>query len=145
MRQMDAGLQHRLRRAKRQIESQHSHLHTLYESLAAAIAKGSVEPVRDTGEQLLAAMEAHFALEDGVFFPAVHRLHPKHRQELNDLMRDHERYCKKLVQMLGDLASAGLDSFAAGYRELAASVADHEGREERLIGLLTGDGGTNRK
>jgi hypothetical protein len=142
---MDAGLQLRLRRARRQIESQHSHLHTLYESVADAIAKGTVELVRETGEQLLAAIEAHFSLEDGVFFPAVRNLHPQHRQELNELVREHERYRKKLMGMLGDLGSDGLDAFAAGYRELATSVVDHENREERLLSLLAGDGGAARK
>ena len=142
---MDAGLQLRLRRARRQIESQHSHLHTLYESLARAIAKGRVERVRETGAQLLAAIEAHFSLEDGVFFPAVRSLHPQHGEELYELVREHERYRKKLMGMLGDLGTDGLDSFAAGYRELATSVADHESREERLIGLLTSDSGTDRK
>jgi len=145
MRQLDAGLQLRLRRARRQIESQHSHLHTLYESLSNAIAQGRIEMVRETGEQLLAAIEAHFSLEDGVFFPAVRSLHPQHRQELNELVREHERYRNKLVSMLGDLGSDGLGAFAAGYRELATSVADHERREERLISLLTGNGGAARK
>jgi len=145
MRQTDAGLQLRLRRARRQIESQHTHLHTLYESLAGAIARASVGSVREIGEQLLAALEAHFSLEDGVFFPAVHSLHPEYRQDLNALIRDHERYRRQLTGMLGGLGSDGLDAFAAGYRELTASVADHESREERLIGLVVGDGGSHRK
>jgi len=145
MRQTDAVLQLRVRRARRQIKNQHAHLHTLYESLAGAIGRADVGTVREIGEQLLAALEAHFSLEDSVFFPAVHSLHPECRRDLNALIRDHERYRIQLTGMLGGLGSNGLDAFAAGYRELTAAVADHERREERLIGLLVGDGGSIRK
>ena len=133
----NAGLQLRLRRAKRQIGIQHEHLRSLYVSLADCIAKGRTAQVQDVARQLLGAMEAHFSLEDGVFFPAVYGLHPDRARDLNELMREHEKYRSLLVRLCEDLTAGGLEAFAKGYQEFSASIADHEDREERLIDLLT--------
>ena len=136
MSQLETGLRHRLRRAVRQMSKQHEHLRALHRALAEAIAIGRVAEVRECVDRLRTAIAAHFSLEDGVFFPAVHGLRPETARELNALAREHGEYLEALARLNDGLAATTLDIFESGYRALSQSIAEHERREERLIASL---------
>jgi hemerythrin-like domain-containing protein len=133
---METGLRHRLRRAVRQMATQHEHLRTLIHAIADAIEIGRVEEIRESIDRLRGSIEAHFSLEDDVFFPALHGLHPEKGRELNALMRDHVDFLEELSRLRDGLTTDTLDDFAKGYRAFSQSIAEHECREERLVASL---------
>jgi iron-sulfur cluster repair protein YtfE (RIC family) len=136
MNQMETGLRHRLRRAVRQMVSQHEHLRTLTQAVADATEAGQVAVIQESVDRLRGAIESHFSLEDDVFFPAVHGLHSESASELHALMRDHVDFLDELVGLREGLATGAVDGFAKGYRAFCKSLAEHEIREERLIASL---------
>ena len=75
MESMETGLRFRLKRATRQIGEQHRDLDKICLELGEAIADGAVNDARDAFQRYCSAVEAHFNLEEGVFFPAIHGLH----------------------------------------------------------------------
>jgi iron-sulfur cluster repair protein YtfE (RIC family) len=133
---METGLRHRLRRAVRQMATQHEHLRTLIHAIADAIEVGRVEEIQESVDRLRGSIEAHFSLEDDVFFPALHGLHPETGRELNDLMREHVDFLEDLSRLRSGLTTGTLDDFAQGYRAFSQSIAEHECREERLVASL---------
>jgi len=141
MSQLETGLRHRLRRAVRRMVTQHQQLRTLHQALAEAIASGRTAAVRECVERLRSAVEAHFSLEEGVFFPAVRGLHPESAPELNALEREHGDFLAALAQLDARLADgaapAALDAFAAEHRAFSETIAEHERREEQLVASLT--------
>ena len=136
MRKMETGLRHRLRRTVRQMAGQHEHLRTLHRALAQAVDRGRIAEIRESVECLRGAIEAHFSLEDGVFFPAVRGFRPEVARELRTLVHEHGKYRADIARLSDALASGTLDAFAERCRALAESIADHEEREERLVATL---------
>lgn len=135
---MDTGLRHRLRRARKQIESQHEQLRTLHDALCTCCANARVDAVRAAADRLAAAIDAHFSMEDEVFFPALHGLHRESESDLKALIGEHARYRKQFAELCEGLRSDSIDDFEKSYRALAAAMAEHEGREERLVASLIG-------
>ena len=136
MRQMETGLRHRLRRAVRQMATQHEHLRTLIHAIADSIEVGRVAEIQESVDRLRGAIEAHFSLEDDVFFPALHGLRPETGRELNALMREHGDFLEELSRLRNGLTTGTLADFAKGYQAFSQSIAEHECREERLVASL---------
>jgi hypothetical protein len=133
-----SGLRYRLRRALRQIGAQHRQLHELHARLRRAVAS---EDRQDAGERFRRYQEAvgaHFALEDDVFFPALHGLHPEQGEALERLGRDHDDLLDELVRLGSLLDRETFAVFGAGFESLRAAFASHEKREEDLVSRLTG-------
>jgi hemerythrin superfamily protein len=138
MESMETGLRFRLKRAARQIGKQHRHLDRICLKLGEAIADGAIDHARDAFERYCSAVEAHFTLEDEVFFPAIHGLHPEQSGELESLSRDHVEFSEQLRRMAEQMAQAGLEAFAKSFQVYAQTLASHEGREEQLLSKLAG-------
>jgi hypothetical protein len=127
-----SGLRFRLRRAVRRMAEQHRHM----QEVARAVEGALTEP----GDGLLAealgryrqALEAHFALEDEVFFPALHGLYPEEVGELESLSREHADFRAALARL--DPARAA--SLGDDFRALTATLREHEAREERIARRL---------
>jgi len=133
---METGLRHRLRRAARQMSSQHEHLRTLIQAIADAADVGQAAKVEESVDRLRGAIEAHFSLEDDIFFPALHGLHPETGRELHALMREHVDYLEDLARLRERMATGTLAAFAEGFEAFSQSIAAHERREERLVASL---------
>jgi hypothetical protein len=84
----------------------------------------------------VAAIDAHFEMEDGVFFPALHGLHPGSGPELELLMGEHEGFRDRFERLRDGITGSSLEAFAEAYREFSRSIGEHEGREERLVASL---------
>ena len=97
MDRMATGLRFRLRRAARKIAAQHQHIHAILADFDVALAEGSPDRVAELYGRYRSALEAHFALEEEVFFPALHGLQPEHERELDALSRDHEGFLAELA------------------------------------------------
>ena len=136
MTQMDTGLRHRLRRARRQIEKQHEQLGSLHLALEVCVSQRTSSAVQSALERLLAAVDAHFEMEHGVFFPALHGLHPDSGSELKTLTAEHEGFRARFEHLRDEISRGSLEAFAEDYRDLSQSIAEHEAREERLVAAL---------
>jgi hypothetical protein len=138
MEPLEAGLRFRLRRAARQIAQQHQSIREILASLERSLGQG--EPGRDAVHALFAryreAVEAHFALEEDVLFPALHGLHPSRSPELDGLEAEHGDFASRLVALAEVLAGASLAEFAGGFEGFAQEMRAHETREERLAHAL---------
>ena len=129
---MDQGLLYRVKRAARHIGEQHAHIGEIFRTLESAIARGDAAAARQGFERYSGAIDAHFSLEDRVFFPALHGLHPEHAKALEDLTEEHRGFLAELDR-LGRELDAGLERFGAGLAAIALELSVHESREERLV------------
>jgi hypothetical protein len=133
---MVAGLRYRVKRAARQIGEQHRQMEALLGQLGAALGRGDRGEARHLLSRYRGALDAHFGLEEDVFFPALHGLHPEHTGELDGLSREHGEFTAALARLDGFLAGESLDAFLGPFRELVKQMAEHEQREERLVRRL---------
>ena len=69
------------------------------------------------------------ALEEGVFFPAVHGLNPESTPELNRLAREHRRFLADLDDLHDELATRKIAEITQALSEFIVVTAAHEGRE----------------
>jgi transposase len=136
----EAGLRYRMRRALRQIGDQHRQLREIHDRLGAAIASGEQREARDALVRYRHAIGAHFELEDEVFFPALHGLHPEEREELEALGRDHLHLLAALERLSPPLEASSLDRFNTAFQAFRDDLAKHEQREEALVSRSTDEG-----
>jgi iron-sulfur cluster repair protein YtfE (RIC family) len=130
---MATGLRYRLRRVSRQIAEQHAHMHELGREIERALEDQLPDKLKDVLLRFHAAMDAHFALEDGVFFPALHGLHPEQRDELEDLSRQHQNFGVEVERLSQRLEEGSLERFGTAFYELVSGLASHERREEKMV------------
>jgi iron-sulfur cluster repair protein YtfE (RIC family) len=130
---MEKGLRYRLQRCARQIATQHRQLSDLYADLREALGSSSVPRLQRCFQRLCDGMDAHFSLEDEVFFPALHGLCPDCAEDLQALRREHETLLIELERMRRQLEAAELDGFAKAFDGLNSRIEAHESREERLV------------
>ena len=138
MADMDSGLRYRVRRAARQIAEQHENLERIAQELDGAIGEGGAPRLKDLMLRYSGALDAHFSLEDGVFFPALHGLDPERRTELEVLSREHRDFEAQITGLHGILEAADLPAFGRGFRALIAAMIRHEAQEEKLFRSLVG-------
>jgi hypothetical protein len=129
---MTHGLLYRVKRAARQIGEQHTQLDEILRALRPAIVRGDAAEARSLIVRYRLAIEAHFTLEEDVFFPALHGLHPRHAKDLELLGAEHAGFRQQLDR-LGALLDSGLGAFEAGLGSYERDLAVHETREERLV------------
>jgi hemerythrin-like domain-containing protein len=138
MESLESGLRFRLRRAARQIAQQHQSIREILASLERSLGEG--ERARDGVRGLFAryreAVEAHFAMEEDVLFPALHGLHPSRSAELEALEAEHGEFGARLGGLAELLAGTPLSEFADRFDGFARQMAMHETREERLAQSL---------
>ena len=133
---METGLRHRVKRAVRQMSDQHRNLRAIHGSIRGALERGGMQDVCAALDRLQCAMGAHFALEDEVFFPALHGLRPEFADSLEALSREHAGFGEALRKLGPDLEASGVESFRSGFEAYAEALAAHERREEQIVATL---------
>lgn len=136
---MEIGLRHRLRRALRQMEGQHRHLKPIFAELVRAVGGRGASEIEEWVLRYRVALEAHFALEEEVLFPALRGLHPQRVGDLDRLSDDHQRFQGQLLEIERGLRSAQGHDSASRIREFRDLLEEHEQREERLVVQLLDD------
>jgi hypothetical protein len=134
---MQTGLRHRLRHLVRRLTDQHRHMRPLFEELRGAVAGGRGDEARLALARLRQAIDAHFALENEMLFPALHGLQPQYDADLTALQGEHQGFLEQLVRLEGMLDGAGLSPFGTAFAEFSAALGRHEQREERLVGMMS--------
>ena len=126
------GLEKRVAFEARRISSQHRQLEAFHELVAQALAAGEPAGVLRAFMRFRDALEAHFAMEDEVFFPALHGLRPDLEAELTVLVQEHRGFRTQLerVQALFDAEQIGEGGRLL--EDMVGVLIEHETREERL-------------
>jgi hypothetical protein len=135
---METGLRLRVKRAVRQMSDQHRHIRAIHGSIQDALERGGASDAEAALDRLQSAVEAHFALEDEVFFPALHGLRPEFAEALEALSREHAEFAAALRGMIGDLRASGVEALQGGFEAYARALAAHEVREEAIVTELVG-------
>jgi hypothetical protein len=136
---MQTGLLHRLRRIERQVSDQHRHLRAIRAELVGALESGGKASATDALHSYSEAIQAHFALENETFFPALHGLRPESTRDLDRLGREHGTLLSRLERIEETLATGALRSSVDAIQAFNTALAQHEQREEALMARLTGD------
>ncbi len=134
----------RLRRVARRISFQHQKLESLYRTLARALAKDDEREAQAQLAQFCDVIAAHFSLEEDVCFPALARLWPEMRGRIADLAREHDRFREELDQIQRRLGASEREGAEARFDRLAAELAGHDSREEKLIERILGSSSARR-
>jgi len=129
------GLALRVERGRRTISAQHRQLDDFYLRVAAALEGGEAETARAALARFGDALEAHLALEDGLYFPALRGLRPELANDLERLCDEHQQLRERLARVARSIES-DLCGSAQLLEQLAGDLAEHEGREEGLLASL---------
>ena len=135
MDRMRTGLEHRLRRAVRQIGEQHRHLRQLDAEFDRAVRESALDALSTWLERYAEALRAHFALEEEVIFPALHGLDTARATAISRLELDHGHLLETLDLMRGP---DGPERLPVELPRLRERLRDHERREEELMETLIG-------
>lgn len=136
------GLALRMQRETRVISNQHRQLDDFYRRVASALHEGEFEPARAAFARFSDALEAHLALEDGLYFPALRGLRPTLERDLEALCDEHQQLREGLAGVARALERGGCEACADLFAHFAGDLAEHEGREEGLLASLQ-TGGTS--
>ena len=132
MRDDQPGLRLRLGQEARRISSQHRQLDVLFGHVAEALQRREAGSARTRFRRLRDALEAHMALEEELYFPALHGLHPELAAVLTDLAHEHTRLRGQIERLARRFAERDLGPCAGGLERFADRFAEHERREESL-------------
>lgn len=123
-------------RGARRWWEEHSELDALVAVLVETLGRGEISPAARGLEDLSAALETHFGIEESAYFPMVERLSPEQGMALRAAQLTHRLIRKSLEELrvlieAGDLAAArsGLDVLLERFRA-------HEVEEAKLIARL---------
>jgi hypothetical protein len=133
---LEPGLRYRIRRALRQISDQHRALHEIHGRLAGALEADDRREASDAFVRFRHALGAHFELEEEVFFPALHGLHPEEGADLEALGREHGALLAALQRIAPLLEAAPLERFSTQLAGFRGELGAHERREEGLVSRL---------
>jgi len=104
-----------------------------------ALRRGSPAEARDGIDGLARAFEAHFALEERVYFPALSMLRPKLADALRELGEEHESMRLGLGALARGIGSRDRAELLEALEDLVAIFLRHEAREEELLVVLEYD------
>lgn len=132
-REDDPGLRMRLGSESRRIASQHQQLDTFFGEVFRALDRGGMHLASEAFRRFADALEAHFEVEEGIYFPALHGLQPQLEAELIRLVERHGDMRRELVAIRMLLDAGDRESAAPRLERLAVEISEHEGQEEALV------------
>ncbi len=129
----EPGTLRRMSREARRISSQHRKLDALWGLVVDALGHGRVPDGRAAFQHFHDALEAHFSLEDELYFPALHGLRSDLGDELARLSREHEALRRALAEVQDAFTGAHFADCEKLLDSVATAIADHEEQEEQLL------------
>jgi hypothetical protein len=129
------GLRPRLAHASRRLSAQHEFLDALLATTRRALERSTPSEAREALHAFRGALDAHFALEEQVHFPALHGLEPARGPEIEQLLLEHRALRDQLRVLEGKVGREPRDGVARDFVDLGAVLRAHETREERLFGV----------
>jgi iron-sulfur cluster repair protein YtfE (RIC family) len=129
----DEGLDLRLRREALRVASQHHQLDQFHEVFENALARGDAAAAQQSFARFADALEAHFKLEEQVYFPALHGRDALTAPELGELVREHDALREALDEIHRALRARDLAASDAALGAWLPRLVLHERREEALM------------
>ena len=126
------GLDVRIAQETRRIFGQHEQLRSFFELVRDGLARESLQSTRLAFTRFRDALEAHIAVEDSSWFPALRGLRPHLAPRLAQLVLDHARFRDELEELFELLARGSAEEFSVRFARFCDDFADHESREEAL-------------
>ncbi len=112
---------------------EHSELDGLVREVEARMGRGSLAKTSQALEELEAALDAHFTVEERVYFPLIEKLSPERHTSIQAAREDHLRI-SELLDELRDLVECGeLTAARRALAKLLDRFRDHEIQEAKLI------------
>ena len=127
------GLRKRLARQGAGIASQHRQLDVFVREVSQALERGQRRDCETAVFRLQGALNAHFAVEERVIFPALHGLHPELADQILALVRDHERLHEDVDQLALAIVASDITEAQRALEEFDAALTAHERVEERIL------------
>jgi hypothetical protein len=118
---------------KRAILEQHRLLDALFLGARGALASAEIGSVRDALAELGEALEAHFELENSLYYPPIRVLRPEHAASVRGFEAAHERFLRELGVIGQQAAEGALGAARAAFDAFALAFASHEAAEEDLL------------
>jgi iron-sulfur cluster repair protein YtfE (RIC family) len=115
------------------IASQHRQLDVFVHEVSQALRRGQRRDCETAVFQLQGALNAHFAVEEKVVFPALHGLHPEHADKLLALERDHERLREDVDRLALAIVASDMTTAQKVLEDFDAALRAHERSEERIL------------
>ncbi len=115
---------------------EHSELDQLVEDVQSAMAQGSSQSAGTALEELSEALDAHFTVEENVYFPLIEKVSPRHSPALQGVRQGHQKI-RETLEDLRDLIERA--QFTPAKRTLALLLDhfhEHEVAETSLINDL---------
>jgi hypothetical protein len=129
----DRGASLRMRLESRRISSQHRQLDTLFGFVAEAVDRRTRAAARAAFTRFQDALDAHLALEESFYFPALHGLHAGLTASLTGFLEDHRQIRSQTEACQLALVETELPACADALAQLAETISEHEAREEEAL------------
>jgi hypothetical protein len=129
----EPGASLRMRLESRRISSQHRQLDTLFGFVADAVDRRTRAAARAAFTRFQDALDAHLALEESFYFPALHGLHASLAASLTGFVEDHHQIRSQAEACERALVETELPSCADALGRLAETISEHEAREEEAL------------
>lgn len=133
----DIGLQRRVKRLVQQTADQHRHLAALRREVDAAFERGALHDAVSAIKRFEVALAAHFELEQGFFFPALHGLSPARSFELEALELEHAGFLGQLRSLEAGIEKVSAQASRDALAHWFVGLREHETREERLVASIS--------
>ncbi len=121
---------------------QHSDLETMIEGVGQALARGSSQAAGAALEDLSDALEAHFALEEEVYFPLIERVSSLYLPVLTSARLGHQKLRARLEDVHHLIERAEFGPARRALAVLLDRFRSHEAAEAKLLRDLERAGGT---
>jgi hypothetical protein len=128
------GASLRLRREAQRVASQHRQLDEFQGVVEDAVARGDLAEAQRALARFSEALDAHFQLEEEVYFPALHSHASDLRADLADLALEHDGLRAGFSDATVSLARQDGAATAAALQAWFSRLDAHERREEELLG-----------
>ncbi len=127
------GLRIQLARQGTGIASQHRQLDVFVREVSQALRRAQRRDCETAVFRLQGALNAHFAVEEQVIFPALHGLHFELADKILALERDHERLRKDVDRLALAIVASDITTARRALEEFDAALSAHERSEERIL------------
>jgi len=133
----DKGLRMRMRGEERRISSQHKQLGDLFDRVLASMDGGGPRMAVNDFLLFSTALEAHMAVEEDIYFPALHGLRDDVGGELVELVSEHARIRGGISRVQKRLSGGNRVDAQQALDALASLVGRHEKQEEDLLARIS--------
>jgi iron-sulfur cluster repair protein YtfE (RIC family) len=138
----EPGLRKRIERESRRISAQHRQLDLFFQAVVTALESNERNEARAHFTRLADALDAHFAIEEELTFPAIRGLRSALGPTLVGLAEEHDALRERVAS--GREALASHNTRAAEVLEVLEALAEaltaHERREEEILAEILAGG-----